>query len=314
MLSNAYYNPKKRSLEDEQDSSPKKRRAQLHAQSQSHSPNGVIDLTRDSPEPYTIPPISPNRAEEEEVQGESAEKLFGEIVSGDYTTACWMFVISRNRTETADITEENVDIVGTTGNIYTVTITHEPRCTCPDALKGNQCKHIIYVLVNVLKAHDELRYQLAFLSSELREMYDKAPIETEEAHTDTDASGKRKPIEGDCPICFMEFEPDKEKIVWCKRSCGNNIHKTCFDQWTATTRDRGVRCVLCRTEWSTDPGATLDRNSLMSRAEYGEDGYMNVASAVGLSGHRDYSTYHRYWVDRHLGRRRGRSSYYFDDD
>lgn len=77
-------------------------------------------------------------------------------------------------------------------------------------------------------------------------MFENAPLETEEAHADkdNDASGKRKPIEGDCPICFMEFEPNNEKIIWCKAGCGNNIHKTCFDQWVATTRNQGVRCVL----------------------------------------------------------------------
>lgn len=58
-----------------------------------------------------------------------------------------MFVISRRRSTNGHITEENVDIVGTTGNIYTVTISYEPSCTCPDAMKGNQCKHIIYVRV-----------------------------------------------------------------------------------------------------------------------------------------------------------------------
>lgn len=65
-----------------------------------------------------------------------------------------------------------------------------------------------------------------------------------------------------------------------------------------------------RTDWPAGAGATLDMNSLMNKAEEGVDGYMNVASAVGLSGDRDYSTYHRFWVDRHLGRRRGRRSYY----
>lgn len=56
-------------------------------------------------------------------------------------------MISRRRSTNGHITEENVDIVGTTGNIYTVTISYEPSCTCPDAMKGNQCKHIIYVRV-----------------------------------------------------------------------------------------------------------------------------------------------------------------------
>ena len=60
-----------------------------------------------------------------------------------------------------------------------------------------------------------------------------------EAH---DNNGNRKPVEGDCPICFMEFEPN-ESIVWCKAACGNNIHKHCFEQWAVTTRSSGVRCV-----------------------------------------------------------------------
>ena len=60
-------------------------------------------------------------------------------------------MISRRRVENGDIIEENVDIVGTTGNIYTVTVSYEPRCTCPDARKGNQCKHIIYVWYFLLR-------------------------------------------------------------------------------------------------------------------------------------------------------------------
>lgn len=60
-------------------------------------------------------------------------------------------MISRRRSENGDITEENVDIVGTTGNIYTVTVSYEPSCTCPDAMKGNQCKHIIYVWLPILR-------------------------------------------------------------------------------------------------------------------------------------------------------------------
>ena len=58
-----------------------------------------------------------------------------------------MFLIDRNRKTSADETheEEIFDIAGSTGNIYQVTINKKPGCTCPDASKGNQCKHIIYV-------------------------------------------------------------------------------------------------------------------------------------------------------------------------
>lgn len=58
-----------------------------------------------------------------------------------------MFLIDRNRRLCHDGTHEQeiFDIAGTTGNIYQVTISKVPSCTCPDSSKGNQCKHIIYV-------------------------------------------------------------------------------------------------------------------------------------------------------------------------
>lgn len=51
--------------------------------------------------------------------------------------------------------------------------------------------------------------------------------------------------------------------------------------------------------------------TLVQTAEYSEDGYMNVARAVGLSGQRDYSSYNRYWVNSYFGRQaRSRRRYY----
>jgi SWIM zinc finger len=58
-----------------------------------------------------------------------------------------MFLIDRDRKLSQDKTheEEIFDIAGTTGNIYQVTISKQPRCTCPDGRTGSQCKHIVYV-------------------------------------------------------------------------------------------------------------------------------------------------------------------------
>ena len=56
-----------------------------------------------------------------------------------------MFVIDRSSTGTNGAPEETVELAGTTGNVYSITINKVPSCTCPDSLKGNQCKHIIYV-------------------------------------------------------------------------------------------------------------------------------------------------------------------------
>ena len=60
-----------------------------------------------------------------------------------------MCVLNRIRGGTDDDPEEVIELAGTTGNIYTVTITKLPSCTCPDATKGNQCKHIIYASITL---------------------------------------------------------------------------------------------------------------------------------------------------------------------
>ncbi|TPR03486.1 hypothetical protein CAN33_000375 [Aspergillus niger] len=194
-----------------------------------------------------------------------------------------MFVVGHAVTEVDGAPEISFDIVGTTGNIYKTTIGKVPTCSCPDARKGNQCKHICYVLVKALRAPQHLQYQLAFLSSELREMYNGSPISREQSNAEENKDGNRKPVEGDCPICFMEFEPDKEEIVWCRAACGNNIHKTCFQKWAATQQAQGVRCVYCRSPWQAD-AANLNLDELVKGASVDSDGYVNVADQIGLSG------------------------------
>lgn len=59
-----------------------------------------------------------------------------------------------------------------------------------------------------------------------------------------DHDGKRKPLEGACPICFMDFEAN-DKTVWCQTGCGNNVHEVCFKQWarTSLTSQGSIRCV-----------------------------------------------------------------------
>ncbi|KAL2359738.1 hypothetical protein RJZ56_007406 [Blastomyces dermatitidis] len=195
-----------------------------------------------------------------------------------------LFVVGRKREGTEEVPTERVQIVGTTGNLYEVVIGLEPWCTCPDSQQGNQCKHIIYVLHNVLKVSGHLEYQLAFLSSELREIFAKAPINPQENASTENESGKRRAVEGDCPICFMEFDPKSQEIVWCKAACGNNIHKTCFGRWAATQQSNGVRCVICRSAWEADVGAPLQ--GLLAEGRVNDEGYINLADHFGLSGER----------------------------
>jgi hypothetical protein len=210
-----------------------------------------------------------------------------------------MIVLSRRRTSTPEAPSEEIDIVGSTGNIYTVTISHIPRCSCPDSRKGNECKHKVYALHTVLKAREELVYQLALLTSELEGIFANAPpIPSDVVDADAEHNGKRKSTDGECPICYMDLAPDENEVVWCKAQCGHNLHKSCFDQWAKSQRGQEVRCVYCRTPWQQDIG---DVDAVQKAGEQGEDGYINVAGQFGMSRARDYSGYYQPWARRQFG-------------
>ena len=169
------------------------------------------------------------------------------------------------------------------------------------------------VLVNVLKVREDLAYQLAFLTTELAEIFANAPVTTlssddAAAAQKTDTGGTRKSIEGDCPVCVMEFvESDKpEDILWCKGACGQNIHRTCFEQW-AKSKPGPVKCVFCRTPWKGDEDMV---KKVSKSGTVNQEGYVNVAGELGISGHRDKSSYHQYWVRREYGGGYGRDDVY----
>jgi RING finger family protein/SWIM zinc finger len=191
-------------------------------------------------------------------------------------------VLDRKRRGTPECPEEKVEMTGSTGNIYTVHIKQVPTCTCPHYQKGNQCKHWMWVMSRVLRAEFKHVYQLALLSEELREIFAKAPpIEGPGAAADKN----RKPVEGDCPICYSELEEKgrKDNIVWCQAACGNNIHKHCFETWAKTKRGSDVTCPLCRSVWQGDQDIV---KRIQKNRPVNSDGYVNVADQLGISQHR----------------------------
>lgn len=206
-------------------------------------------------------------------------------------------VMGRERCGTNDLPGENVTIAGSTGNVYTVKIGLRPDCDCPHSNKGNQCKHIIYVMLRVLKAREEIAYQLALTSSELREVFTKAPPIPSADSESKSSDGNRKPIEGECPICYTEFDPDTESVVYCRSACGNNVHKECMQNW-ATARSGNATCPMCRSPWSSQDVSAGKVD--LTKTEFLE-GYRNVASQLGVSRERDYSSYHQPWVSQQFG-------------
>ncbi|KAL2198337.1 hypothetical protein P885DRAFT_67535 [Corynascus similis CBS 632.67] len=208
----------------------------------------------------------------------------------------------RATTQRFYVLSRTVELTGSTGNIYTVTIARQPTCNCPHALKGNQCKHVVYVLARVLRAKFEYVYQLALLGSELREILEGAPpLQSDEGGFGGNGKGKRKPVEGDCPICFCEMEGQEgtEPVVWCRAACGQNVHKACFETWAATKRRQAhsggggeVTCPYCRSVWEGDEDML---KTIRKDGKRNADGYVNVASQLGITPHRDYSTYSKWW-------------------
>lgn len=156
----------------------------------------------------------------------------------------------------------------------------------------------------VLRAREQLVYQLALLSSELCEIFAAAPDPVGGGKEGTKEKG-RKEVDGDCPICFEEMGEAKEALVWCRAACGQNIHKQCFDMWAATKRASGkITCPYCRSVWEADEETGVDVANIKRDGVLNKDGYVNVADQLGISAQRDHSSYSRWWP-RHPGYRGG---------
>ena len=143
-------------------------------------------------------------------------------------------------------------------------------------------------MLRVLKAPENIGYQLALTTSELRSLFaHAAPIPAADAKAPS-SDGNRKPIDGECPICYCEFEvAEKENIVYCKAACGNNVHKDCMASW-ATAKQGKATCPYCRAAWED---TTIEGKVDLKGAQRNEDGYLNVASQLGISGIRGMLLY-----------------------
>ncbi|KAE9984431.1 hypothetical protein EG328_008730 [Venturia inaequalis] len=60
---------------------------------------------------------------------------------------------------------------------------------------------------------------------------------------------RRAVLGEDCSICSTSLvSATTGDLVWCKGVCGNNFHKSCFDEWRLYAA-RPLRCVHCRSVW-----------------------------------------------------------------
>lgn len=160
-----------------------------------------------------------------------------------------------------NILERKYDVMGTTGNVYTVSIKNVPICTCPDyTLRFKRCKHIYFVLKRIMKIQQEYEDIIEYNDNDLIHMFSNIPEITNNIKLHTNLVNKyvslktngiilQKKIEDDdiCPICLDTLYDCDEEIVFCKYYCGNNIHKECFDIINDNKTD--ITCLYCFKPW-----------------------------------------------------------------
>jgi len=233
-------------------------------------------------------------------------------------------------------------ILGSTGNVYDVTISKIPTCNCPDHAKGNLCKHLLFALIKVvgLPTASPLVYQSAYITQELDtiiEMLQNRAVQLQTGSVGTAASNilaneavrhcfqdqkkgnritdhdlyhdantesiQRQEIQGaDCPICFDDLGGMA------------NLDQLTFCQTTCGTNFHSdcikmwtSQAVQARTP--TCPACRQPWTDVMTGGHGHdsdvEEGYDNLGDLQGQSRVRDTSTYHSYDCrERYKKRRR----------
>lgn len=212
--------------------------------------------------------------------------------------------------EKGDIDRDNrscsLVVMGSTGNLYTVTLRDKASCTCPDHERSYLCKHILFVLLKVagVSSDSDIVYQEAWTNRELDELLEllssrrvggssgvlandrvreryaqlqKGADGVIEGDDDEESGVIRKSLDddSDCPICFDAMDASKEKLVHCRVMCGANFHDSCIQKWSSSASSGRLTCPNCRTPWET----TKKREA---------EGYTNLGDLQGQLSSRSY--------------------------
>ncbi|KAF8648260.1 hypothetical protein HU200_064832 [Digitaria exilis] len=192
-------------------------------------------------------------------------------------------------------------VLGATGNVYTVTLSTSPACTCPDP--AAPCKHVLFVLLRVLGLsldeacvwRQSLRpCQVARLvatptscpdvlaGARARERFHQlwsARPATATSNKATDvgqqeaASSGRSLEDATCPVCLEEMAAPAQQqgaILTC-RTCRNAVHAECFARWKRSRARRAATCVVCRSRWRQPNRRQPEQEKYLNLAAYMND-------------------------------------------
>jgi hypothetical protein len=201
-------------------------------------------------------------------------------------------------------------VLGATGNVYTVTLSTTPACTCPDP--AVPCKHILFVLLRVLGLSlDEAcvwrqtlhpcqvarlvgtpTYPDVLAGARARERFHQlwSARPANNGADDRQEASSHRPLDGAaCPVCLEEMAPAQpsqgsgataQAILTC-RTCWNAVHAECFTRWKRSRSRRAATCVVCRSRWKK-PNREHEHEQYMNLAAYmNDDGDVTMLSADG---------------------------------
>lgn len=238
-----------------------------------------------------------------------------------------------------EMISETFAVMGANGNVYTCKISTQSECNCPDFIKRNgngPCKHLLFIFTRVLKLKEEdpIWWQSKLLPDEVSRILKEAPrnnnatddvlanegvrsmyrvLQQRDKNNQQEKDSSRRPIEGDCPICFENLKaadptrPD-DVTTFCE-SCGHNFHKSCVQNWVRA-RSQGqsqASCPLCRANMNNIQGTT-QISAAATRQQYTNLSTFSTDHARNMTLAELYADTHQY-IGRQSyagGRGRGR--------
>ncbi|PON67824.1 43kDa postsynaptic protein [Parasponia andersonii] len=189
-------------------------------------------------------------------------------------------------------------VLGATANVYSVTLSATPYCTCPD--RTTPCKHILFVLIRALgvSLHNaclrrrtlrpcQLNHLLAaptlpesLAGAALRRRFHQLFFDRAKGSSPAAAAAAEFEDGTTCPVCLEEMGKE-ERVVACG-TCRNPIHEECLLTWKRSTGRRSASCVICRARWRDRSAAAASEAEYLNLAAYvNEDDGNNVGGDGG---------------------------------
>jgi hypothetical protein len=154
-----------------------------------------------------------------------------------------------------DVHTKSYGVMGSTGNVYTVTISNDITCTCPDyRQRKSRCKHAYFILIRIMGVNENDVDQKLYSDDEIINMFDNIPNIIEQLKISDTIKNKYKQkttLSGElqilgmddlCPICLDDMN-NGDDYDHCKNYCGRAVHTDCF---AACNKNNVNKCVFCR--------------------------------------------------------------------